>query len=154
MKKTTLLRNKEVEDLTYERALVGGGLRLTPQRRQVFDVLMEKRDHPTAVEVYERAKVKMPSISLATVYNCLEKLVDCGLVRQVHIEREPVRYCPNLSNHAHFVCTECKRVMDVPVNEELLNEKFWKLPRGFRIRAVETTILGVCAQCSAKKIQE
>lgn len=135
----------------YKRALGDGGLRLTPQRQQVFDVLLEKRDHPTAAEVYERAKAKMPSISLATVYNCLEKLVECGLVRQVHIEREPVRYCPNLSNHVHFVCTECKQVMDVAVNEELLSEKFWKLPRGYRITSVETTILGVCASCNSKR---
>ena len=59
------------------------GLRLTPQRQQVYDVLLQKRDHPTAEEVFIRAKKAMPEISHATVYNCLDALVKCGLARQV-----------------------------------------------------------------------
>jgi Fur family peroxide stress response transcriptional regulator len=57
---------------SYERAMGREGLRLTPQRRHVYEVLMAKRDHPTATEVFIRAQKRMPSISLATVYNCLE----------------------------------------------------------------------------------
>src|SRR5207302_7887500 len=52
----------------------GHGLRMTDQRRAVYDALMGKRDHPTAVEVFMRVKTRMPTISLATVYNCLETL--------------------------------------------------------------------------------
>ena len=53
-----------------------GGLRMTKQRKVVYGVLIdEKRDHPTASEVFTRAQNRMPSISLATVYNCLETLV-------------------------------------------------------------------------------
>src|ERR1017187_9554041 len=59
------------------------GLRLTPQRQQVYDVLLHKRDHPTAEEVFIRAKKTMPEISHATVYNCLDALVKCGLAWQV-----------------------------------------------------------------------
>ena len=55
------------------------GLRLTPQRQQVYDVLLQKRDHPTAEEVFIRAKKAMPEISHATVYNCLDALVKSGL---------------------------------------------------------------------------
>jgi Ferric uptake regulator family len=55
------------------------GIRLTKQREEVFGLLLQKRDHPTATEVFLRAKKHMPSISLATIYNCLEALVDRGL---------------------------------------------------------------------------
>ena len=51
------------------------GIRLTKQREEVFGLLLQKRDHPTATEVFLRAKKHMPSISLATIYNCLEALV-------------------------------------------------------------------------------
>ena len=66
---TPALPAKERAIGEYASAMVQGGLRLTPQRRQVFEVLMDKRDHPTATEVFIRAQKKMPSISLATVYN-------------------------------------------------------------------------------------
>ncbi len=67
-------------------ALSNSGLRSTWQRRHVFDILLGRRDHPTADEVYARAKTGMASISLATVYNCLEALVECKLVKQVNFE--------------------------------------------------------------------
>ncbi|MBM3877479.1 MAG: transcriptional repressor, partial [Verrucomicrobia bacterium] len=63
--------------------LAHSGLRLTPQRQRVHGVLLEKMDHPTADMVFMRAKAKMPEISMATVYNCLDALVQCGMVRQV-----------------------------------------------------------------------
>src|SRR3954468_4347237 len=80
--------------------LADSGLRATPQREIVYSVLLAKRDHPTADEVFVRVKAEMPTISLATVYNCLETLVHCDLVRAVNFERGPTRYCPNLHPHA------------------------------------------------------
>ncbi|MEG2586361.1 MAG: transcriptional repressor, partial [Akkermansia sp.] len=68
-----------------------GGLRLTRQRQEVYQTLLEQRDHPTAGEVYLRVRNKMPSISLATVYNCLDALVVHKLVKQVNFDREPSR---------------------------------------------------------------
>jgi Fur family peroxide stress response transcriptional regulator len=46
------------------------GLRQTEQRKAIFEALMAKADHPSAVDVFMRVKTRMPSISLATVYNC------------------------------------------------------------------------------------
>ena len=59
------------------------GFRLTPQRQHVYQVLLDRPDHPTAEEVFLRAKETRPEISLATVYNCLDALVRCRLVKQV-----------------------------------------------------------------------
>ncbi len=87
------------------------GLRLTPQRQQVYDVLLHKRDHPTAEEVFIRAKKQMPEISHATVYNCLDALVKCGLARQVHVDRGATRFCPNMHEHGHFHCDSCERFL-------------------------------------------
>src|SRR2546421_10755024 len=93
--------------------LATSGLRLTPQREHVYNVLIEERDHPTAEEVFMRAKKDMPDISMATVYNCLTALVKCGLVKQVSLERGAARFCPNMREHCHFYCDNCEKVFDI-----------------------------------------
>ncbi len=124
---------KEVLD----KALTEHGLRSTRQREHVFAVLLTKRDHPTADEVYARAKDGMDSISLATVYNCLETMVSCGLVRAVNYERESTRYCPNLHEHAHFQDRKTGRVYDVDLPPELMAKMKGILPNGFQADSIE-----------------
>lgn len=120
-----------------DKALSRGGLRATRQREHVFKVLLMKRDHPTADEVYARARKEMDGISLATVYNCLETLVGCGLVRAVNYEREPTRFCPNLSEHAHFQDRGTGRVYDVDLPTEVMDKLRDILPEGFEADSVE-----------------
>lgn len=131
----------------YEETISHSGHRLTPQRREVYNVLLEDRDHPTATEVFLRAKKRVPSISLATVYNCLETLVECGLAKQVNVEREATRYCPNLSEHGHFVCESCGIVSDIPVTKGGSLTQFLKVPSGFIINHSEITLRGTCPAC-------
>ena len=128
--------------------LTTGGLRLTPQRQQVYDVLIQKRDHPTAEEVFIRAKQAMPDISMATVYNCLDALVQCGLVRQVQLERGATRFCPNMEEHCHYYCDECGTVFDVALTG---NSTVVPRPKGFKIDHYEIAVHGLCAGCAKKK---
>src|SRR5206468_12305148 len=92
--------NKKVQSRLNER-LANRGFRFTPQREHVYSVLLEKRDHPTAEEVFMRAKRDLPDISMATVYNCLTALVKCGVVRQVSLDRGAARCCPNMQARCH-----------------------------------------------------
>jgi Fe2+ or Zn2+ uptake regulation protein len=131
----------------YEETISHNGHRLTPQRREVYNVLLADRDHPTATEVFLRAKKRVPTISLATVYNCLETLVECGLAKQVNVEREATRYCPNLSEHGHFVCNSCGIVSDIPVTKGGSLTQFLKVPSGFIINHSEITLRGTCPAC-------
>ena len=62
------------------------GVRMTRQRRAVIEVLLQSYDHPTAAQIYERAKEKHPGISLATVYNCIESLAAERLINQLHFD--------------------------------------------------------------------
>ena len=128
--------HKEAKHL-LEEALARHGLRNTRQREHVFSVLLARRDHPTADEVYARSRRGMDSISLATVYNCLETLVSCGLVRAVNYEREPTRYCPNLHEHAHFQDRATGRVYDVDLPEEVMECLNKVLPEGFEADTME-----------------
>ena len=122
--------------------LADSGIRPTPQRELVFKVIIEKRDHPTADELFARVKAQMPSISLATVYNCLETLVASGLVRQVHIDRAPTRYCPNLCQHAHFHDEVTGEIHDIDLPPEVMLRLRELLPSGFDARDIELSFRG------------
>ena len=128
------------ESLTQR--LADSGLRATPQREVVYSILLNKRDHPTADEVFARVKGELPTISLATVYNCLETLVQCDLVRAVNFERSPTRYCPNLRPHAHFHDEQTGRTFDIDLPPAVLAEVNQVLPAGFDASSVEITFRG------------
>ena len=129
--------------------LADSGLRSTPQREVVYDVLLRKRDHPTADEVFARVKSGLPSISLATVYNCLETLVQCDLVRAVNFERSPTRYCPNLRPHAHFHDEQTGKTHDIDLPPELLERVSSVLPVGYDAKSVEIIFRGKATKAVA-----
>lgn len=136
-------QNLSEADLSHlQEALSRSGQKVTPQRETVFKVLLSKRDHPTVDEVYNRAREAMPGLSLATVYNCLETFVGCGLVRQVNHERESTRYCPNLAPHAHFRDKATGRVHDIDLPPEVLSSLRSILPPGFDSETIEISFHG------------
>lgn len=136
------------DESEYGASLTHGGFRFTQQRRLVFDTLAHTEDHPTAVQVFLRVKEKMPAISLATVYNCLETLATCGLVRQVNVDREATRYCANQADHGHFVCTKCGRVDDVMMPNRASLTRLWQLPPDYEITQSEVSLRGLCPSCA------
>ena len=134
--------NSEVTTETLNRKLAQAGLRSTRQREVVFNAILSKQDHPTADEIFARVKADMPSISLATVYNCLDTLVPCPLVKQVHLERESTRFCPNLSEHAHFHDNDTGQVFDVQLEPEILDKLSSLLPENFEPSSIDITFRG------------
>jgi Fur family peroxide stress response transcriptional regulator len=125
--------------------LVSRGLRPTVQREHVYRVLLQHRDHPTAEQVFMRAKKSMPEISMATVYNCLETFAKCGLVREVNVDRFAMRYCPNMEEHWHFRCDTCGEVFDIDVPPAKLRPE---MPKGFQPIAFEISVRGACPKCA------
>src|SRR6185312_13966227 len=130
----TRVEHKKLDEHLSER-LSTSGFRFTPQRQHVYDVLMAERDHPTAEEVFIRAKRHMPEISMATVYNCLDALVRSGVARQVTVDRGAARFCPNMQEHSHFYCDTCEKVFDIEFPEE--GPACVALPRGFKATRFE-----------------
>jgi Fe2+ or Zn2+ uptake regulation protein len=118
------------------------GLRMTKQRREVYGILLGERDHPTANSIFRRVQEGMPTISLATVYNCLEALVGHGLVKQVNFDREPSRYCPNLTEHVHFQDEVTGKIHDITFREGVDIGDLLDLPEGVQVTDLELTIRG------------
>jgi Fur family peroxide stress response transcriptional regulator len=140
--------SRKIETKSYDETIHEKGFRFTDQRRAVYDALMNRRDHPTAVEVFMRVKGKVPSISLATVYNCLETLTGCGLVKTVNHDRESARYCPNLDEHAHLFCEGCGGVTDIPLRAKRRAHDIWELPEEVTISHHEISFRGLCPKCA------
>jgi Fur family peroxide stress response transcriptional regulator len=140
---------KKTKDRELDQSLASRGLRSTRQRHHIYNVLLQKRDHPTVEDVYTRAKQGMSDISLATVYNCLDALVGCGLVREVNVDRAPTRYCPNMHEHCHFYCDSCESVLDIDLPEDGSLSGV-PIPKGCKPSKFELSIRGTCPDCSKK----
>ncbi len=121
------------------------GLRMTRQRSEVYRILQQERNHPTANDVFMRVKDRLPNISLATVYNCLEALVEHGIIRQVNFERVSSRYCPILGEHGHFhdAATGVFHVVHFKPGINLTD--LLDLPPGAMIEDIEITLRGKLA---------
>ncbi len=136
------------DDLAEGTAEAFGGMRMTKQRKVVYEVLSEiSAQHPTASEVFVEATKKMPNISLATVYNCLEAMTDAGVISQVNVDREASRFCANRAPHAHFYCTQCSRVFDIELSAGHDGGAPWHLPAGSRIDELNVSMKGVFGSC-------
>ncbi len=123
--------------------------RLSPQRRAVAEVLVGDHVHLTAEHVHALARVRLPEISRATVYNTLNELVAMGEVLEVDVVDGPKRYDPNVGEeHDHLVCDSCHAIRDVPRSRNPAT-----IPEGDRagyvVTAVEVTYRGLCPACRA-----
>jgi Fur family peroxide stress response transcriptional regulator len=140
------------ERSVVEARLDEAGLRPTSQRSLVYEVLLgHAKEHPTADEIFIQAKQEKPDISMATVYNCLDALVRHNLIRQMHLDRAATRYCPNMHEHAHFLCEECGEVSDFEGQAKPRQSGF-KVPREFKVTQVEMNMRGLCPDCTEKGV--
>jgi Fur family ferric uptake transcriptional regulator len=128
--------------------------RLSPQRRVVAEVLVGDHVHPTAEEIHDRARKRLPEISRATVYNTLNELVSMGELLEVGVIDGPKRYDPNIAEkHDHLVCDGCQAIRDVPRSASL--PAISKRAReGFVVTSVEVTYRGLCPACAARRRED
>lgn len=89
------------------------GLKITPQRLEIFRELASSGEHPTAEAIFNGIKVRMPTVSLDTVYRTLNTLQEHGLIVRVEVLDERSRYDANLDQHHHLVCVRCNTVQDL-----------------------------------------
>lgn len=119
---------------------------MTKQRKEVYRVLVQHKNHPTASEVFDLVQESAPGTSLATVYNCLETLVEHGAVKQVNFERASSRYCANIIEHGHFYDDATGTIHDVLFKPGVNLSDFLELPEGASISNLDITLHGVIAQ--------
>ena len=128
---------------SLNKRLAEKGLRFTSQRKEIYEVRLGQREGPSAVEVFTRAKQAKPEISMATVYNSLDALVKCNVIRQVNVDRGAAMYCSNMNEHAHFCCDDCGKVFDVNLKDSPRVPEV-DLPVDFEVRSIDISFHGRC----------
>lgn len=129
--------------MTSREYLQQHGIMPTDERLKVVDCLMAHHTHPTGDEVYNCMRSNGYSISRATVFNTLKLLSDRSAVNTLLIEDGVTRYDIVLSPHAHFRCSRCGRIFDVP----LRRRASFDLPQGFSESRTDYFISGLCPDC-------
>ena len=120
---------------------------MTKQRRVIKEILCNTKEHPTAETIYEEAKKILPDIGLGTVYRNLQVLVDEGSVLQLNCDKRFSRYDGNPVPHAHFVCEQCNRVLDLDmkVSEDLMTAAQKEFAG--EIKSYNVDFFGICEDC-------
>jgi len=124
-------------------------LPLTRQRKVVLDVVRSDDHHPTAAEVFQAARKRLPGISFATVYNSLRYLKEAGLVREIAFGNGASRYDRETDRHDHAICSTCGKLVDfdLPGTVELIRSA--ARASRFKPESVHLTLVGLCPQCRA-----
>jgi len=126
----------------------GGARRaLTPQRRAVLQVVAESEEHPTAGEIFEAARRRLPSISFATVYNSLKYLREAGLIREINFGKGSSRYDRETARHDHAVCSRCGKLVDFDLAETPQLIRAAARRSRFKPESIHLTLVGVCPDC-------
>lgn len=123
------------------------GMRITPQRILILRQLLGNRNHPTAEDIYRAVCHTYPNISLATVYNTLNMLIELEEIRELSNNNGNRRFDPNLHPHDHAVCDVCGRVFDV-AKGEVDNQEVLAMGKRFAVSDREVFYRGKCWICS------
>ena len=131
---------------------IGRGPGLTRQRSLVLELVRAPDEHPTAAEVFQAARRKMPGISYATVYNSLRYLKDAGLIREIaSFGKSPSRYDSETYRHDHAVCSSCGKLVDFDLPGTVALTRAAARASQFQPESVHLTLYGRCPKCRDKK---
>jgi len=89
------------------------GMKVTPQRLEIFREILESRDHPTVDEIFARVRRRLPTLSRDTVYRTLWMLREMSLIGTVGYPYRSVHFDGNRRRHDHFLCTRCGGIVDL-----------------------------------------
>ncbi len=134
----------------FKQACKSSGLRVTPQRVEIFKVVAHSKSHPDAESVFEAVRKTMPNVSLDTVYRTLSSLEALGMVFRVGFSAK-ARFDADLDEHYHFVCTRCGEVYDViPAQGARLGVPDEVKALG-HVQKINLQFSGLCARCQQKE---
>ncbi|UHA72772.1 Fur family transcriptional regulator [Paenibacillus sp. 481] len=120
---------------------------LTTQRKVIYEIVKQAKDHPTAADIMERLKQGGYSFAYGTVYNSLRYLTEAGMIRELQLEGDASRYDGHVEDHQHVICRLCGKVDEVytvvPTDwvATVANET------GYDIEMEHVVFKGVCPQC-------
>lgn len=117
------------------------------QREEIKEFLMGRKDHPTADVIYTNLRMQDPNISLGTVYRNLNLLAEIGEIQKLRVGDGVDHFDADTSEHNHFVCQRCGRVMDLEMDSirSILETASARFPG--QIDGYHAYFYGTCEEC-------
>lgn len=127
---------------------------VTCQRQIILEELKRVASHPTADEVYEMVRRRLPRISLGTVYRNLETLSRLGIIQKIDVGGAKKRFDGNPRNHYHVRCLGCDRVDDVALEPLAGIEDRLRSATDYEINGHRLEFIGLCPRCRERESRD
>jgi len=126
-------------------------IRLTTQRHIILEELAKVKTHPTASELYDMVRKRLPRIGLGTVYRNLELMADSGMILKIEVGGTQKRFDATTEAHYHIRCSACGKVddIDVPVIKELVAQA--AETTSYLIHGHHIEFTGICKTCQQQQ---
>ena len=128
------------------------GVRVTPQRLAIAEVVVNSTDHPSVQQIFERVQDHFPSMTLATIYSTLDVLERSRLIQELPFPQYS-RYESNLEPHVNLVCIKCGNVSDATVGQEMGTRLKSQISSesSFRVAWQRVDFHGWCSSCATAR---
>lgn len=131
-------------------ALKERNFRLTPQRIELVRLIAASEGHPSANQLYEKIKLKFPTMSHATVYKTLALLKEMDQVLEIDLH-EDSHYDGNRPQaHPHLICMKCNKIIDGEVSLDMESIRKLEEVSGYTILRPQISLYGLCPDCKNK----
>ncbi|NOQ45731.1 MAG: transcriptional repressor [Desulfobulbaceae bacterium] len=122
-------------------------IRLTTQRQIILEELSKVKTHPTASELYDMVRKRLPRIGLGTVYRNLELMAENGMILKLEVGGTQKRFDATTDDHYHIRCSCCGKVddIDMPVAQNLVTSA--AKSTSYQIMGHHVEFTGICTEC-------
>ncbi len=126
------------------------GLRMTPQRLEIFREVAKTDEHPDVETIRSRIRDRMPNVSADTIYRTLALFEELGLIRRVEVLCDRARFDANTARHHHFVCSRCGRIKDFVGGEIDAYVPPAEVSELGDVSSVHLQLRGICNECKSR----
>lgn len=134
----------------FDEYIKSKGMRQTHERAIVLERALEQDIHFDVDELYRDIR-STSHVSLATVYNTVDLLCECDILRKHYLQENQASYELAEDQHVHLICTKCGKVTQVrsdEISQYLTGVKFGT----FHSRFVSANVYGICADCQGAEL--
>lgn len=128
-------------------------VRYSKKREAILEAIKSTKEHPSAEWLFQNLKPEYPDLSLGTIYRNLSFFQEQGTIKSVGVVNGQERFDGDLSDHCHFVCTCCNKVVDIhdsPQTSLLSQEVAEKY--AVEIHRAEVLLYGTCQSCLSASV--